>query len=284
MSAWSFPELVDAMQTKPAGRLFLIPSPLGAQPQAAAYLACLPPEVRALTRFVVENAKSARQVLRQANLGAELQALELSELNEHTPESAIDALLAPLLAGKDVGLLSEAGCPAVADPGAQLVRRAHAHGVRVVPLPGPSSILLALMASGLEGQRFAFCGYLPQRSPEREEAIRQLEERARIRGETQIFIEAPYRNDRLLEALLAACAGGTLLCVATDLTLATEWIRTHAIAEWRAAERPALDGRPTTFLLLALSAPRPARQRAPGPRRSPRQSGAPGARAGSRDA
>jgi len=179
-------------------------------------------------------------------------------------------------------LLSEAGCPAVADPGAQLVRRAHARGVRVVPLPGPSAILLALMASGLEGQRFAFCGYLPQRPPEREDAIRMLEQRARVRGETQIFIEAPYRNDRLLDALLAACAEDTLLCVAADLTLASEWIRTHAIAHWRAHERPSLDGRPTTFLLLSLSGSRPERQRAPAPRRWPRRGGARGARAGSR--
>ena len=272
------------LQTRPVGRLFLIPSPLGAQERAAAYLSCLPPEVRALTRFIVENAKSARQVLRQAGLGARLQALELGELNEHTPESAIDGLLAPLLAGDDVGLLSEAGCPAVADPGAQLVRRAHARGVRVVPLPGPSAILLALMASGLEGQRFTFCGYLPPRSPEREDAIRRLEERARILGETQIFIEAPYRNQKLLEALLAACAPDTLLCIAADLTLATESIRTHTVAHWRSAERPALDGRPTTFLLLALSASRPAQRRAARPRRSRRRGGAPGAREGFRDA
>ncbi|MGH8631849.1 MAG: SAM-dependent methyltransferase, partial [Burkholderiales bacterium] len=241
---------------KTMGRLFLIPSPLGADAQAASYLSCLPEEIRALRCFVVENAKTARQVLRKAHLASGLQALELHELNEHTPESAIDALLAPLLAGNDVGLLSEAGCPAVADPGAQLVRRAHARGLRVVPLPGPSSILLALMASGLEGQRFAFCGYVPQRSPEREAAIRALEERARTRNETQIFIEAPYRNDRLLEALLATCGEGTLLCVAADLTLATEWIQTHPIGHWRARERPALDGRPTTFLLLALSGSR----------------------------
>jgi 16S rRNA (cytidine1402-2'-O)-methyltransferase len=269
---------------KSTGRLFLIPTPLGTGLQAEGYLACLPDDVRALTCFVVENAKTARQVLRRVGLATALQALDLRELNEHTLESDIDALLEPLMAGNDVGLLSEAGCPAIADPGAALVRRAHAQGVRVVPLVGPSSILLALMASGLEGQRFAFRGYVPQRSPEREAAIRALEERARDRRETQIFIEAPYRNDRLLDALLSTCVAETLLCLATDVTLATEWIRTRTIGQWRKHERPALDGRPTTFLLLALSESRREKQRGPTPRPSPRRSGARGARAGSRDA
>jgi 16S rRNA (cytidine1402-2'-O)-methyltransferase len=271
------------MQTiKSTGRLFLIPAPLGAGAQAQTYLSCLPQEVRELKRFVVENPKTARQVLRNAGLACALQLLELRELNEHTPQSDIDALLAPLMAGNDVGLLSDAGCPAVADPGGQLVRRAHEQGIRVVPLVGPSSILLALMASGLEGQRFAFCGYVPQRSPEREAAIRALEDRGRARSETQIFIEAPYRNDRLLDSLLSACRDETLLCIAADLTLASEWIQTRAVGRWRESERPALDGRPTTFLLLALSGSRPERRSAPTPRPSRRRTGARGARAGFR--
>ncbi len=242
------------------GRLYLVPSPLGVDGHCERYLSCLPPEVRALKRFVVENAKTARQVLRRAGLETALQSLELRELNEHTRESDIPRLLAPLMAGSDVGLLSEAGCPAVADPGAALVRHAHAQGVQVVPLVGPSSILLALMACGLEGQRFAFCGYLPQRSPQREAAIRALEERARRQRETQIFIEAPYRNDRLLDALLSACRADTLLCVAVDLTLATEWIHTGAVSQWREAVRPALAGRPATFLLLSLNGSRREKQ------------------------
>jgi len=215
------------------GRLFLIPAPLGSGVQAQAFLSCLPQEVRELKCFVVENPKTARQALRNAGLASALQLLELRELNEHTPHAAVEELLAPLLAGNDVGLLSDAGCPAVADPGAQLVRHAHEKGIRVVPLVGPSSILLALMASGLEGQRFAFRGYLPQRSPEREAAIRATEDRARTNRETQIFIEAPYRNGRLLEALLSTCGMETLLCVAADLTLATEWIRTRSGGQWR---------------------------------------------------
>jgi 16S rRNA (cytidine1402-2'-O)-methyltransferase len=267
---------------RPAGRLFLIPAPLGAGAQARAFLSCLPQEVRELRCFVVENAKSARQVLRHAGLARPLQSLDLRELNEHTPPSAIDELMAPLWAGSDVGLLSDAGCPAIADPGARMVRRAHEEGIRVMPLVGPSSILLALMASGLEGQRFAFRGYLPQRSPEREMEIRAIEDRARANDETQIFIETPYRNDRLLEALVSTCAAETLLCVASDLTLAGEWIRTRTVGLWRRSERPALEGRPTTFLLLATNGSRPERPPAPEPRPSRRRSGGPGARPGSR--
>jgi 16S rRNA (cytidine1402-2'-O)-methyltransferase len=270
--------------TRPSGRLFLIPAPLGAGLQARSYLACLPPEVRALKHFVVENARSARRVLGQAGLVSALQSLQLRELNEHTPPDDIEALLAPLIEGNDIGLLSEAGCPAIADPGAVLIQRAHARGIRVVPLVGPSSILLALMASGLEGQRFAFCGYLPPRSPEREAAIRALEQRARAGRETQIFIETPYRNDRLLEALLATCSADTLLCIATDLTLATEQVTSLTVAQWRDREIPALDGRPTTFLLLGLSGSRPEKRNGPASRPSPRRSGARGARAGFRGA
>jgi 16S rRNA (cytidine1402-2'-O)-methyltransferase len=238
---------------KKPGRLFLIPVPLGAAPGAAAYFATLPAEVRALRRFVAESAKSARRVLREL-AAAPVQSLEIGELNEHTPDRELHSLLAPLIDGQDVGLLSEAGAPAVADPGANLIALAHAHGVQVVPLVGPSALLLALMASGLEGQRFAFHGYLPQKSPQREEAIRELEERSLRRRETQLFIEAPYRNDRLFAALLSVCAADTLLCVAVDLTLPTEQIRTAAVKTWRSAPPPALADRPATFLLLAQGA------------------------------
>jgi 16S rRNA (cytidine1402-2'-O)-methyltransferase len=233
------------------GRLYLIPSPLGSTAAGIGYLGCLPAEVRQLAHFVVENARSARRVLGGLGLTRPLQSLDIQELNEHTPAHRLDGLLVPLLAGEDVGLLSEAGCPAIADPGAQLVRRAHANGVRVLPLIGPSAILLALMASGLDGQRFAFCGYLPRRSAQREIAIRQAEERSRRLSQTQIFIETPYRNDALLAALLGTCAETTLLCIAADLTRQSEQIVMRSIAQWRASQPLTLDHRPTTFLLLA---------------------------------
>jgi len=158
--------------------------------------------------------------------------------------------LKPLREGRNLGLLSEAGCPAIADPGAKLVEAAHEAGHQVIPLIGPSSLVLALMASGLEGQRFAFCGYLPREAPERERRIRELEKRSRQQNETEIFIETPYRNEALLSALLKACQEKTRLCVAADLTLPTQFIQTHPIRQWR--ERvPPIGKRPAVFLLLA---------------------------------
>jgi 16S rRNA (cytidine1402-2'-O)-methyltransferase len=229
------------------GTLYLIPALLGGEDAAL-----IPPATRSvvhrLDRFVVENAKSARQFLKLLGHPLPLQQIEMQELNEHTPASALPALLQPLLAGKDVGLLSEAGCPAVADPGANLVALAHTHHIRVVPLVGPSSILLALMASGLNGQRFAFHGYLPANPQERERKIAELEKESKARDMTQIFIEAPYRNQQLLESLLKSCKPGTLLCIATDLTLASETVATRRIADWRGA-LPEIHKRPTLFLL-----------------------------------
>jgi 16S rRNA (cytidine1402-2'-O)-methyltransferase len=168
-----------------------------------------------------------------------------------------------LEAGIDLGLLSEAGCPAIADPGAALVAEAHRIGARVIPLVGPSSIVLALMGSGLNGQHFAFNGYLPSRSPAREHGIRELEERSRHLGQTEIFIEAPYRNDQLLAALLRTCNADTLLSLATDLTGATEQVRTLTVAQWKNAP-PSLDRRPTVFLLLAKTKESANRGKRPG--------------------
>jgi 16S rRNA (cytidine1402-2'-O)-methyltransferase len=230
--------------------LFLIPAPLSDQPEATLAAPALLDAVRALTVFVVENAKSARATLKRYAYPRPIAEAQLITLNEHSRAADLHAALAPLLAGKDVGLISEAGCPAVADPGADLVRLAHQHGVRVVPLVGPSSILLALMASGLNGQRFRFCGYLPVERAARLEAIRALEERSRRDDETQIFIETPYRNASLLASLLEACQASTLLCAATDLTGAQQFIRTSSIGDWRA--RPMEPQRlPMVFLLLA---------------------------------
>ena len=221
--------------------LYAIPSPIGATPQASLPAPALA-TIRSLKDFVVENAKSARAFL--GALGMPVRELNIVAIDE--PRD----LLAPLREGRPLGLLSEAGCPAIADPGAALVEAAHREGFRVVPLVGPSSITLALMASGLEGQRFAFCGYLPRDGAERSQRIKQLEQRSRRERETEIFIETPYRNDALFAALLEGCAPATRLCVAADLTLATESVHTRSVAEWRRA-RTAIGKRPAVFLLLA---------------------------------
>jgi 16S rRNA (cytidine1402-2'-O)-methyltransferase len=222
--------------------LYAIPAPLGGSPEDALPAPALQ-RIRSINDFVVENAKSAR-----AFLGA--LGMRVRELNITSVEADAASLLNPLREGRPLGLLSEAGCPAIADPGAALVEAAHHEGFRVVPLVGPSSIVLALMASGLEGQRFAFCGYLPREGLERKQRIRELERRSRQEKETEIFIETPYRNDALLAALLETCNEKTRLCVAADLTLSTESIKARAIAEWRRAK--ALIGRrPAVFLLLS---------------------------------
>lgn len=213
--------------------LYLIPVPLGpVSPEA-----CLPPDTLAVARrlehFVVERAKTARAHLKAMAHPLPLQQIDIQELNEHTPAAAIADLLAPLHAGHDLGLLSEAGCPAVADPGANLVRAAHAAGISVVPLIGPSSILLALMASGLGGQRFAFHGYLPAKEPERSQKIRELEKTARRDSATQLFIETPYRSAALLDALAATLAPDTLISVGADLTLPGQLIQTRSAQTWR---------------------------------------------------
>ena len=205
-------------------------------------------QVRSLRDFVVENAKSARAFL--SAIGANPREVQIAELNEHTPPGDVPHLLQPLREGRSLGLVSEAGCPAIADPGAALIEAAHVGGFRVVPLIGPSAITLALMASGLEGQRFAFCGYLPREGAERASRIKELESRSRREQETEIFIETPYRNEALFAALLSTCAPGTRLCVAADLTLASESIRTQPIAAWR-RERREIGKRPAVFLLLA---------------------------------
>ena len=225
--------------------LYAIPTPLGGSPADALPLSTLK-AVRELKDFVVENAKSARAFL--SAVGCKPRELNLAELSEHTAAADVPALLQPLREKRPMGLLSEAGCPAIADPGALLVEAAHREGFRVVPLVGPSAITLALMASGLEGQRFAFCGYLPREEEQRARRIRELEQRSRRENETEIFIETPYRNDALLEALLETCAPATRLCVAADLTLPSESIESGPIAEWK---RKPIGKRPAVFLLLA---------------------------------
>lgn len=221
--------------------LYAIPTPLGGAADAVLAPAALA-TIRSLKDFAVENAKSARAFL--ASIGLPVRELNIFELErENDP-------LKPMREGRPLGLLSEAGCPAIADPGASLVEAAHREGFKVVPLVGPSSLILALMASGLEGQRFAFCGYLPREAAEREKKIRALEKRSRSEDETEIFIETPYRNDALLTSLLGVSSPGTRICVASDLTLESESVKTKTVADWRKAP-PAIGKRPTVFLLLA---------------------------------
>jgi 16S rRNA (cytidine1402-2'-O)-methyltransferase len=233
------------------GVLYLIPVPLGQSALSAVLPAAVQDKARQLKHFVAENAKSARAFLKTLPSDTPLQQIEIHELSEHTPASVLPALLAPLHAGTDVGLISEAGCPAVADPGANLVALAQREGVRVVPLTGPSSILLALMGSGLSGQNFAFHGYLPVKDEERQKKLRELEKDSRQEKRTQIFIETPYRNRQMLETLIKTCTESTRICVATDLTLDSESIMTRTPSEWRRQGQPEIDRRPTVFLLQA---------------------------------
>lgn len=234
------------------GCLYLLPVALG----AGDWRGFLPTDVQAvaarLRHFVVETARSARAHLKQIEHPGPLRELDIRELPaEGGSDAELDALLAPALGGHDLGLMSDAGCPAVADPGARLVARAHALGLRVVPLVGPSSILLGLMASGLNGQSFAFHGYLPVGESERDATLRALEEESRKFGRTQLFIETPYRNGRMFDAILKCCQAQTRLCVACDLNCADEWVRTLRVRDWKRQPAPALARRPTLFLLLA---------------------------------
>lgn len=247
-----------------SGTLYLIPNTLGYDEPTSDPLAILiPTAVQAITArldyFIAENAKTTRAFLkllgRQCPLAKPLQEIVISELNVNTAANQLPALLAPLLAGRDAGLISEAGVPAVADPGANLVRLAHAHNIRVRPLVGPSSLLLALMASGLNGQSFAFNGYLPTDPALRSQRIKILEARSRQEKQTQFFIETPYRNDALLAALSTTCHPQTLICIATDLSLRSESVRTQSAAQWKSAlacgQPPDFHKKPTVFLLLA---------------------------------
>lgn len=234
-----------------AGTLYLIPVSL-AQARWESYL---PTDVRVrslcLDYFIVENAKTARAKLKQIGYEKPIRQVTIETLPEEPSTEELAGLLGPVIAGRDCGLMSEAGCPAIADPGSKLVRAAHRLGIHVAPLVGPSSILLALMASGLNGQSFAFHGYLPIPDAERESSIRALERESLDRSRTQIFIETPYRNDRLFASLVANCRPNTLLCLATDVTGAAESISTQPISDWRRSPRPLINKQPTVFLLLA---------------------------------
>mgnify|MGYP002621475959 CR=1 FL=1 len=229
--------------------LYLIPVPLG----DTAISAVLPDHnhdiVVAIKHFIVENIRSARRFLKKVDKTIDIDTLTFYELNEHTEQKDIGNYLDALAQGEPMGVISEAGCPGVADPGAMVVEMAHRKNLKVVPLSGPSSIIMAVMASGFNGQNFAFNGYLPAKPAERNSKIKQLESRIYKESQSQIFIEAPYRNTKMIQSLLASCRGDTMLCIASGITTEVEWIKTKSIAQWKKEKIPEIDKIPTIFIL-----------------------------------
>lgn len=233
------------------GTLYLIPCPISDETAISDVLPELNKQIiDTLDYFIVENTRSARRFLSKAKIARPIDELTFRELNEHiTSPREVEELVRPLLEGRSAGVISEAGVPAVADPGALVVAQCHRRGVRVVPLVGPSSIILSVMASGLNGQSFAFNGYLPVKEPDRSRAIKRYESRALAENQSQLFIEAPYRNAKLYEQLLKTCAPTTLLTIAVDITAPTESIITRPIAEWRKVSMPDINKRPAIFII-----------------------------------
>ena len=232
------------------GKLYLIPTPLGDNEPAEVLPAGVIERACSLRVFVVEEIRTARRFLSRYGLRGHIAELEFHELNEHSSAADVEALGSLFDRGEDVGLLSEAGLPAVADPGAELVALCHRRGVEVVPLVGPSSLMLALMASGLNGQSFAFCGYVPAKPEERRNALRALEKQSAAARRSQIIIETPYRNDALLADMLQTLSPRTRICVAADITLPSQFIRTDSVAGWR-SHVPVIGKRPCVFIILA---------------------------------
>jgi 16S rRNA (cytidine1402-2'-O)-methyltransferase len=230
------------------GTLYLVPNTLGNPDTSATIPTGITPLVNSIEVYIVEDRRNARRYLKKLNRTINIDRLTFHELNEHTPMEEVPSFLEQAEKGKDIAVISEAGVPGVADPGAAVVRIAHEKGIRVVPLTGPSSILLSLMASGLNGQSFCFHGYLPIKRPDRIRKIREIEQLALRKNETQLFMEAPYRNDGLLSDILQSCKSSTLLCIAADITLESEFIFTRTVAEWL-TKKPALHKRPVIFLL-----------------------------------
>lgn len=231
------------------GKLYLIPSPLGDNQPSEVLPNMVFETIGRIRTYVVEEVRTARRFLSRAGLKGKIDTLEFHELNEHTSSEQIEGYLGLFERGEDIGLISEAGLPAVADPGAQLVALCHKRGIEVVPLVGPSSLMLALMASGLNGQSFAFCGYIPAKSDERKSRLKVLEKVSSQLNQTQIIIETPYRNDSLLADILSVCNPSTRLCIAADITLPTAYIRTASIGDWK-KNVPTIGKRPCVFLLL----------------------------------
>ncbi|MDR2927972.1 MAG: SAM-dependent methyltransferase [Cytophagaceae bacterium] len=231
------------------GKLYLIPNTLGSN---TAHV--IPSEVAlkaiSLRHFIVEDIRTARRYLKLLNAEMDIDSSQFYVLNKHTSPRELSDFLTPLKNGNDMGIISEAGCPGVADPGAEIVQLAHKEGIKVIPMTGPSSILLALMASGMNGQSFAFNGYLPIKRDERIKAIKHFENRSRIENQSQIFIEAPYRNMALAEDILNCTHPNTQLCIACNITLPDEYIVTNSVCAWK-GKLPDLHKKPSIFIILA---------------------------------
>jgi len=232
------------------GKIYLIPTTLGDTEINAVIPANVTDIIDNLHYFIVENIRTARRYIRKVSLNKNIDEITFFELNKHTDIKDVASYLNPCLSGNSIGVISEAGNPGIADPGANIVKIAHQKKIDVVPLVGPSSILLALISSGMNGQNFAFNGYLPIKDNERIKKIQYLEKKSKSENQSQIFMETPFRNMKMLEAVLQTCRNNTLLCIATDITLQSEFIKTKTIAEWK-KQKPQLNKRPTVFVLQA---------------------------------
>ena len=232
------------------GNLYLIPSPLGENDPSEVIPMPVLKSLENFKTFVVEEIRTARRYLSKAGLKGKIEGLDFYELNEHTDSATVEGYLKLFDNGNDVALISEAGLPAVADPGAQLVALAHRHGIKVIPAVGPSSLMLALMSSGLNGQSFAFVGYIPAKTDERKSKLRLLEKVSGQLKQTQILIETPYRNDSLFADILSVCGSSTRVCVAANITMPDAFIKTMKVSEWK-KEGLTIGKRPCVFLILA---------------------------------
>ena len=230
------------------GKLYLIPTTLGEMNPHDVLPQTVKRAIDFIDDYIVENEKTARRFIKSFHPEKVQNSLRISSLNKRTEVSEYNAMIAPCLNGLNVGLMSEAGCPGVADPGAVIVKIAHEKGIQVVPLVGPSSILLAMMGSGMNGQSFAFNGYLPIDKSDKKAALKNFENLSSTKNQSQIFIETPYRNNKLLEDLLQILQPNTHLCIATDITLPTEYIKTFRVADWKKIKVD-LHNRPTIFIL-----------------------------------
>lgn len=229
--------------------LYLIPTVLNPETEQAVLPIANTEVIRSIKHFIVENIRTTRRFLKKVDKSINIDELTFYELNTHTDRTQIDTYLKPLSQGLDMGIISEAGCPAIADPGADVVGIAQSKNIKVVPLVGPSSILLSLMGSGFNGQSFAFVGYLPIETSERGQKLKQLEKRIYNEQQTQIFIETPYRNSKMLEQILKTMQANTKLCIAVDITGKNEYIVTKTISDWKKQPLPQLHKRPCIFLL-----------------------------------
>lgn len=232
-------------------KIYLIPTTLGESEIKSVIPQNIISIIEELNFFIVENIRTARRYIRKVSKTKIIDDITFFELNKHTNTNDIISFLEPALSGNDIGIISEAGNPGIADPGADIVSIAHRKGIQVVPLVGPSSILLALISSGLNGQNFAFNGYLPVKQNEKVKKIQFLENRSKTDNQSQIFMETPYRNMKMLDDIFSSCKKNTLLCIACDITLNSEFIQTKTIAEWK-KQKPEINKRPTIFILQAI--------------------------------